>query len=80
MMTSALSSTSKRIASVWKLGGLTPWQLSRNVFRNIAANNLLGLASDLAFNFIFALFPLILLMVTLFGVFASSQVNFKPIF
>ncbi len=80
MMTTAVSSTSKRVASVWKLGGLTPWQLSRNVFRNIAANNLLGLASDLAFNFIFALFPLILLMVTLFGVFASSRVELQTDF
>ena len=40
----------------------------------------LGSASDLAFNFIFALFPLILLMVTLFGVFASRRVELQTDF
>lgn len=38
---------------------------------------MLGLASDLAFNFLFALFPLILLMVTLFGLFASRSVELQ---
>src|SRR5579864_7308110 len=79
-MTTALSFTSKPLRSVWKLGGLTPWELFRNVLANAGANNLLGLASDLAFNFIFALFPLILLMVTLFGVFASRRVELQTDF
>jgi membrane protein len=79
-MTAAALSTSEQLKSVWKLGGLSPWQLARNVFRNIGTNNLLGLASDLAFNFIFALFPLILLMVTLFGLFASRSVELQTDF
>ena len=47
------------------------WQTILNNFKNIGTNNLLGLASDLAFNFIFALFPLILLMVWM-GTFTQS--------
>ena len=79
-MTTAETSTSNQFKSLWRLGGLTPHQLSRNVLENITANNLLGLASDLAFNFIFALFPLILLMVTLFGLFASRRVELQADF
>jgi membrane protein len=43
------------------------------VFEEIVANNVLGRAAELAFYFLFALFPLILLMVTVFGLFASHR-------
>jgi membrane protein len=79
-MKTAESSTSKQYKSLWRLGGLTPRQLFRDVFDNIGTNNLFGLASDLAFNFIFALFPLVLLMVTLFGLFASRKVELQTDF
>lgn len=59
--------------SALKLGGLTPWHLVRNVFPEIVANDLPGQAAQLAFYFIFALFPLIFLMMTLFGFFASHS-------
>lgn len=70
-------STTKQFKSLWKLGGLTPWQLVGSVFDEISANNYLGRASELAFDFLFALFPLILLMVTLFGLFASRSVELQ---
>jgi membrane protein len=59
--------------SIWKLGGLTPWQLARNVSREIDEDDLLGRASGLAFNFLLALFPLILFMLALFGLVASRS-------
>lgn len=59
--------------SLWKLGGLTPWRLARKVAGEIRSNNFLGRASELAFDFLFALFPLILFMVTIFGLFASRS-------
>jgi membrane protein len=59
--------------SMWTLGGLTPWQLARNVVREIDEDDLLGRASGLAFNFLLALFPLILFMLALFGLFASRS-------
>ena len=70
-------STAKQFKSLWKLGGLTPWQLVRNVFDEIGTNHSLGRASELAFDFLFALFPLILLMVTLFGLFTSRSVELQ---
>jgi membrane protein len=69
----AKASTAKNLKSFRKLGGLTPWQLTRNVAGEIHANNFFGRASELAFDFLFALFPLILFMLTLFGLFASRS-------
>jgi membrane protein len=58
---------------VWRLGGLTPWGLARAVAEQIRANNFLGRASEMAFDFLFAVFPLILFMLSLFGLFASRS-------
>jgi membrane protein len=69
----ATSLPSVAAESLWKLGGLTPWQLGRAVLEEITANNVLGRAAELAFYFLFALFPLIFLMMTLFGLFASHN-------
>ena len=63
--------------SFWELGGLTSWQLGRAVFEQIIANNVFGRAAELAFYFLFALFPLIFFMMTLFGLFASHSVELQ---
>lgn len=76
-MTSPHASTQRQFKSLWKLGGLTPWQLGRNVFEQIIANNVFGRAAELAFYFLFALFPLILLMVTSFGLVAAHRVRLQ---
>jgi membrane protein len=51
--------------------------LGRTVAEQINANNVFGRAAELAFYFLFALFPLILLMTTLFGLFASHSVELQ---
>lgn len=63
--------------SFWKLGGLTSRQLGRAVFEQIIANNVFGRAAELAFYLLFALFPLIFFMMTLFGLFASHSVELQ---
>jgi membrane protein len=55
------------------LGGLTPSQLARNVLRDLGSNNILGRSSELAFEFLFALLPLLFFMLNLFGTFASRS-------
>jgi membrane protein len=62
------------------LGGLAPGLLARKVARESRTNNFLGRASELAFDFLFALFPLILFMVTLFGLFASRSLELQDDF
>src|ERR1700751_136291 len=73
-MTSPPSAAAK---SLWKLGGLTPGQLGRAVFEEIDANNVFGRAAELAFYFLFALFPLIFLMMTSFGLYVSHRVELE---
>jgi membrane protein len=67
------SSTGKQLESIWKLGGLTLSQLTRRVVHGIQDDDLFGRASELAYNFLLALFPLLLFILTLFGLFARSS-------
>jgi membrane protein len=60
-------------ASVWRLGGLSLWQLARKVLHAANEADLVDYASGLAFSFLLALFPLLLFMLALFGLFASRS-------
>ncbi len=62
---------------MWKLGGLSLWQFSRRVVRGTMEDDLFGRASELAFNFLLALFPLLLFMLVLFGLFASRSTELQ---
>ena len=70
-MTSA--SAKPRPESLWKLGGLTPLRLFYKVLRAVSEDDLLTRASGLAFDFVLALFPLMVFMLALFGFFASHD-------
>jgi hypothetical protein len=70
-------STPERPKSLWNLGGLTLSQLGHKVFDEIIANNVFGRAAELAFYFVFALFPLILIVVTSFGLFAADRIELQ---
>src|SRR5215471_5731380 len=59
--------------SLWKLGGLTVSELRRGVFDSMIADDVFGHAAALAYYCVFALFPLILIMMTLFGMFAAES-------
>ena len=51
----------------WNLGGLGVAELSRRVFSEIQKDNCLGLAAQLAYYFLFALFPFFLFLTALIG-------------
>jgi membrane protein len=79
-MTSPHASNAEQFKFPWKFRGLTlgqHGQVCRAVFKAIIANNLFERAAALAFHLLFALFPLILLMVTLFGLFAAHRVELQ---
>src|SRR6516225_10983098 len=76
-MTIRYLSTGKQSKSLWNLGGLTLLQLSRRVLDEVIANNVVGHAAELAFFFLFALFPLILIVVTSFGLFAADRIELQ---
>lgn len=76
-MTTTSDSAATTSKSLWRLSGLTVWQLARNAFAGLRRNDAIGRASQLAFDFLFALFPLILLIVTMFGIFTSRSVELR---
>jgi len=72
-MSSSSSRKTQRGESIWNVTGLSFWKLTRAVIHGIAEDDLLGRASELAFNFLLAVFPLLLFMLALFGLFASRS-------
>jgi membrane protein len=65
------------VKSMWHLGGLTPRQLARRVWTEIDHDDVLGRASELAFNFNLALFPFLLFLLSVVGVFAAQAQEIK---
>lgn len=61
------------LVSLWNLGGLNSWQLTKRVLWAVDKDDLLDYAAGLAFSFLLALFPLLLFMLALFGLFASRS-------
>jgi len=58
---------------LWKFGGLAPLQLATIIIDGIAEDDLLGRAAELAYNFLLALCPLMILLLSLFGLFARHR-------
>jgi membrane protein len=56
---------------------MTLSQLGHSVFDQIIKNDIFGHAAELAFYFLFALFPLVLIMMTLFGLFATQRIELQ---
>src|SRR5579863_5099261 len=63
--------------SIWKFGGLTLRQLVRSVLRGAQENDVFERASGLAFDFLLALFPLLFILVTVFGLFTSHSLQLR---
>jgi membrane protein len=61
------------MGSLWRREGLTFGELLRRVWGQILKNDVLGQAAELAFFFLLALFPLLILLINIFGYFAQSE-------
>jgi membrane protein len=59
------------MASLWKLGGLTPLKLGKRVGAEIGEDEISGRAAQLSYYFLLALFPLLLFLISLLGYFAG---------
>ena len=57
----------RRLASPWRLGGLSVRELARRVWQEIDNDELLDRAAALSYYFIFAMFPALLFLTTLLG-------------
>jgi membrane protein len=60
-------------ASPWKLGGLTPWQLLKRVYREFDEDEVFTRSAALAYYFLSALFPMIFFLTAVLGLFAKSH-------
>jgi membrane protein len=76
-MTESSLRTEEQVSTIWHLGGLTVKQLAKRVLDAINNDNLLGRASELAYNLILALFPFLLFLLALFGLFASRGTELR---
>jgi len=71
-MTASWLNTEEQISSIWALGELTWRELARRVWRGINQNDLLNRAYELAYNFLLAVFPMLVFLVALLGALASQ--------
>jgi membrane protein len=62
---------------MWKLGGLSPWELARRVIKDASENDLFERASGLAFDFLFALLPMLFILIAVFSLFASHSAQLR---
>jgi membrane protein len=64
--------TDEQLKSIWSLGGLTWRELFRRVWGGIDRNDLINRAYELAYNFLLAVFPMLLFLLGLLGIFARE--------
>jgi membrane protein len=65
------------LKSVWNLGGLTPWDLAARVISDAVDDDLAERASSLAFDLMLAFFPLLVLLLAIFALFASRSLQLR---
>jgi membrane protein len=76
-MEATAESSLSAVPSLWKLGGLTPLQLIRLSIKKIGSDQLGTRSAALSYYFILALFPMLLFLVSLVGVFAGHGSHFR---
>jgi len=72
-MSESVLSTGQQLKSLWGLGGLTWTELGKRVWGGIDRNDLINRAYELAYNFLLAVFPMLLFMLGLLGMFTSEN-------
>lgn len=65
------------VTSIWRFGGLSWRTLAKRVWNELYTGSLLTHAAALSFYFLFALFPLLIFLVTLLGFFVDSGSNLR---
>jgi membrane protein len=76
-MSESVLSTADQLKSLWSLGNLSPKELAKRVWQGIDENDLLNRAYELAYNFLLAVFPMLLLLIALIGIFAQQSSSLR---
>jgi len=70
-------STEEQVQSLWNLGGLTKGELARRVWSAMDRNDITSTASELAYNFVFSIFPALFVLLTIFGFFVGQHAELQ---
>ncbi len=76
-MTGSDFRTKPQSVNSWDLGGLSAKKFAKRVYEGVNEDDLLDKASALAFNLILAVFPLLLFILAMLGIFASHRSEFR---
>lgn len=63
--------------SLWKLGGLKPKALAVRVWKEIQGDKVFNRAAELSYYFLLALFPLLILLTSVFGLIIGEQTELR---
>lgn len=63
--------------SLWKFGGLTPLKMVQLAIKKIGEDELSTRAASLSYYFLLSLFPMLLFLLSLLGIFAGSGAQFR---
>lgn len=72
IMSDSVLNTGQQIQSIWRLGGLSWREMGRRTWGGMNRNDLINRAYELAYNFLLAVFPMLLFLLGLFGMFAAE--------
>src|SRR5437588_7745345 len=72
-------STEQQVKTIWNLGGMTPRQFGLRLYEEINHDNVSSLAAALAYNFLMSVFPLLLFLLSLLGLFASRGTQMRDL-
>ena len=64
-------STEEQLQTIWHLGGLSSRDLGRRTWAEIMHDDIFGKSSEIAYNLLFALFPMLLFLLAMFGLMAG---------
>jgi membrane protein len=64
-------SADEQIETIWHLGGLTMKDLGRRTWAEVLHDDIFGKSSEIAYNLLFALFPMLLFLLAMFGLMAT---------
>lgn len=67
----------RRLGGWWRLGGLSWRQLGRGIWRQLLDDEVLGRSAELAYYFLFSLFPLLLFLTALLGYLVEESAQLR---
>jgi membrane protein len=77
LMTDSRLSAAEQVKTLWDLGGLGWRELAKRLWQEIQQDDLINRGYELAYNFLVAVFPMMLFLIAMFGLFASTGTSLR---